>query len=330
MARHNEWYASTVREIAELADGDLVVEIASNDGSLLLNFDQSRFRRLGIEPARNIAEIARERGLDTIEEFFDERLAETVRGKHGPARAIMANNVLAHVDDTRAFLSGCRTLLAADGLLTIEVPYLGHMIEHVEYDTIYHEHLCYFALSPLLRVFDELDLSVTRVDHVPVHGGSLRIYARPAAFAGAHGAGTLRLAARERQQGLTDEVRLRRFAAAVAKNRRRLLDLIDGIHGDGDSIVAYGAPAKGNTLLNYCGIGPDRIAYTVDMNPLKIGKFTPGAHIPVRPVADLEVHPPDYLLILAWNFAEEIMGQQRFLRDRGTRFVLPIPEPRIL
>jgi hypothetical protein len=138
------------------------------------------------------------------------------------------------------------------------------------------------------------------------------------------------LAAREREQGLTDEVRLRRFAAAVAKNRRRLLDLIDGIHGDGDSIVAYGAPAKGNTLLNYCGIGPDRIAYTVDMNPLKIGKFTPGAHIPVRPVADLEVHPPDYLLILAWNFAEEIMGQQRFLRDRGTRFVLPIPEPRIL
>jgi hypothetical protein len=331
IAIHNQQYADTLTGLLGLTGKDLVVEIASNDGSLLRCFRARGVKTLGIEPARNLAASASAAGLDTVCEFFSAALADAIGGSRQPARAVMANNVLAHVDDPADFLDGCRRLVSDDGLITIEVPYVGALLDRVEYDTVYHEHLSYFSVTSLLRLCERAGLRAVRIDHVPVHGGSLRLYLSRSATS--HAPEVEVIQARERAPGgAADPERYRRFAQDVARHRSSLLALLHQLKGSGARLAGYGAPAKGNTLLNYCGIGPDLVPYTVDKNALKVGLFTPGMHIPVRDVSELYNRAPwpDHVLILAWNFAEEIMQQQARHRERGGRFVIPIPEPQVV
>jgi hypothetical protein len=330
MAAHNQKYAQTVVDLQQLTADDLVVEVASNDGSLLHYFKQGGVKTLGVEPARNIAEMARQKGIETVNEFFNTHTAAQVRADYGPAKAVIANNVLAHVDDTQDFLRGCKTLLAENGLVIIEAPYLKELLDRLEYDTIYHEHLCYFSVTALLHLCDAVGLSIVRIDHVPVHGGSLRMYAGAKEDYPHHADDVLAQATEENKLGMTGAACYDQFAQNVADNRQAVLDLLNQLKLEGKDVAAYGAPAKGNTLLNYCNIGPDLIAYTVDRNPMKVNMYTPGMHIPVRPVSALVADQPDYVLILAWNFAPEIIRQQQEYRDRGGKFIIPIPEPKVV
>jgi hypothetical protein len=330
IARHNAGYASRVTELLKMSPDDLVVEVASNDGSLLREFQKHSVRTLGVEPARNIARMAEESGVETVNDFFCLGTAQQVHQSHGPARAVIGNNVLAHVDDTREFIQGCRHLISECGLVIVEVPYLGELVNRIEYDTIYHEHLCYFSVSSLLRLCESAGLSVVLMEHVPVHGGSLRMYAGAKERYPEHAADVVAWAEREREEGLASLTTFERLAARVAENRRALLELLEKLRSEGKTVAAYGAPAKGNTLLNYCGIGQQLVSFTVDKNPMKVGLYTPGMHLPVLPVSALVEKRPDYVLILAWNFADEIMRQQAQYRELGGRFIIPIPQPEVV
>jgi SAM-dependent methyltransferase len=327
---HNRRYARAVVDRLGLGTADLVAEVASNDGTLLRAFAAHGVRTLGIEPARNLAAEASASGIETVSEFFTRELAGRLRAERGAARAVVANNVLAHVDEPRDFLAGCRDLVADDGLVAIEVPYMAELLERVEYDTVYHEHLSYFSIGSLLRLAEAVDLSVVRLEKVPVHGGSLRLFFSRSA--GEHAPDVLDLEAGERRAGLMDVARYRRFAAEVEESRRALVELLERLAGEGRVVAGYGAPAKGNTLLNFCRIGPALLRYTVDRNPRKVGLFTPGMHIPVRNVSALTAgeDTPDYVVILAWNLAEEIMQQQQAFRERGGRFIVPVPRARVV
>ena len=330
IAAHNRSYAKTVVDLLTLDAGSLVVEAASNDGSLLTCFKELGVRVLGVEPARNIAALAIERGIPTETVFFDREQGARLRQAHGPARALLANNVLAHVDDPAGFLAGARALLGEGGLAVVEAPYLGEMLERVEYDTIYHEHLSYFSVTALLRLCEAAGLSVVRIDFVPVHGGSLRMYAGRAEDHDGHAEEVLKLAAAEREAGMASPVRWRKFAQAAEAQRAELLSLLRRLGEAVKTVAAYGAPAKGTTMLNFCGVGPDLVPFTVDRSHLKVGTLMPGTHIPVLPVETLLTREPDYLLLLAWNFADEIIQQQQAFRKRGGQFIVPIPSPRIV
>jgi hypothetical protein len=327
IAAHNDAYARAVVTTLGLGPKDLVVEVASNDGSLLSRFAAHGVRTLGIEPARNIAEIARRAGVETIAEFFDGERGRAVRRDRGPAAVVIGNNVLAHVDDPVDFLSGAAALAGDEGWAIFEFPSLEELLDRLEYDTIYHEHLSYFSITAVANLFARAGLALRRVERVPVHGGSLRVWARKGAAPSAEVEAEMD---REARAGLTDRARFRSFGALVEANRRDLLALLHGLKADGRSLAAYGAPAKGNTLLNYCGITADLIPYTVDRSPMKVGRFTPGAHIPVLAAGELLARRPDYTLILAWNFAAEIRRQQADYVRAGGRFILPLPEPRIV
>ncbi len=328
IAAHYVEYSATLVGALGMGADDLAIDIASNDGSLLRAFQRHGVRTLGVEPAANIAETARAAGVETVCEFFDSKVAAQIRESHGPARVVTANNVFAHVDHTVDFLRGCRDLLADDGRVVIEVPYLGELLERVEYDTIYHEHLCYFSISVMVRLCEAVGLSVVSVDHVPVHGGSLRVQAGRPEHYGAHAQSVRDQMADEHARGFDDFARYQRLAEQVAQNRREVVALLTRLRSEGKTVAGYGAPAKGNTLLNYCGVGTDLLAYTVDKNPMKIGMLTPGMHIPVLDPAALLERQPDYVLILAWNFADEIMRQQGEYAERGGRFITPVPDSR--
>ena len=330
IAEHNRRYAKAVVDHLGAGPADTIMEVASNDGSLLRCFRELGVRTLGIEPAKNIAAIARSTGIETVDEFFGLDLARRLRAERGPAKAVIGNNVLAHVDDTRGFLAGFRELLGPDGMAITEVPYLGELVDRLEYDTVYHEHLCYFSITALMNLCASVGLSIRRIDHVPVHGGSIRVWAARAEGHGGHAPEVTAAAAAERGRGLTDAATFDRFAADVSANRDAIRGLLKSIRERGATIAAYGAPAKGNTLLNYCGLTADDLPWTVDRNPLKVGRYTPGSHIPVLPVEALVERQPDYALILAWNFADEIIEQQREYVERGGRFIVPVPEPRII
>ncbi|MEZ5294119.1 MAG: class I SAM-dependent methyltransferase [Vicinamibacterales bacterium] len=330
MRVHNRAYAAHVVGLTGAGAGDLVVDIASNDGSLLLEFQPHGVRTLGIEPAANVADIARGRGVDTVTRFFDDTAGRDLRDEHGPAAAVLANNVLAHVDDPVGFLRGAGRLIGPRGLVVIEAPYVAEMLDRLEYDTIYHEHLSYFSIGALARLADEAGLVLVRVDHVPIHGGSLRAhFGHPAAWAG-HGTTVSDAVARERAQGLADVGRYARFAEAVHAHRQALRALVGDLAAAGHVVAGYGAPAKATTLLNFCGLGPEAIAFTVDRNPLKVGAFVPGVGVPILDVDALASRRPDYALIFPWNLAAEIAAQQQAYREQGGQFLLPLPEPRPL
>lgn len=327
IAAHNEAYAASVISRLGLGPRDLVAEIASNDGSLLSAFARRGVRVVGIEPARNIAAMAQARGIDTEVRFFARGVGTEVAARHGRARAIVANNVFAHVDDPVGFLAGCAELLANDGMVFIECPWALDMLRGGEYDTIYHEHLSYVSVTALARMASDAGLFLAGVERVPVHGGSIRVrFSRTAGAA----PDVERAMADEDAAGVTSAAAWDAFGASAARNRDALLSLLAGLRAEGKQVAAYGAPAKGNTLLNYCGIDTAIIPWTVDRNPLKVGLFTPGMHLPVLPVTEVLARQPDYLLILAWNFAEEIVRQQAAFAQAGGRFIVPIPTPRVL
>jgi SAM-dependent methyltransferase len=317
-----------VRE-RKLGAGSLVVEIASNDGYLLQHYVAAGVPVLGVEPARNIAEVARERGIDTLSEFFSRDLALKFVAEGKAADVVHANNVLAHVPDLRGVLAGIAAVLKPDGVAVIEAPYLRDLIDKLEFDTVYHEHIFYFALAPLVAAFAAQGLTIVDVERVAVHGGSLRIFAQRTG-AGRAGENVTRLLAKEKAWGVDDAGRYDRFADAVRAFRPALREFLSGLRAKGKTVAAYGAAAKGATLLNYCGIDHETIDFVVDRSPLKQGMAMPGVGIPVLAPEELTRRRPAYLLLLAWNFADEIVAQQRDYARAGGRFILPVPSPRVL
>jgi SAM-dependent methyltransferase len=307
----------------------LVIEIASNDGYLLKNYHQAGIAVLGVEPARNIADVARKAGIDTISEFFSTELAATLRADGKLADVIHANNVLAHVPDLRGFVAGLALVLKPAGIVTIEAPYVRDMIEKLEFDTAYHEHLSYFSLTPLVALFAKSGLDIFRVERIPVHGGSLRIFARRTGNGPPEDSVTQMLDD-ERRWGVRDLTLYCRFAEAVHEFRPTLAEFLGKLRGEGKSIAAYGASAKGATMLNYCGIDHTMLDFVVDRSATKQGFAMPGVQLPILPPEELLHRQPDFVLVLTWNFIDEIMQQQAEYRRRGGRFIVPAPVPRIL
>jgi hypothetical protein len=328
---HAKAYAEAVIEKFGLNARSQVVEIASNDGYLLQYFLQREIPVLGIEPARNVAEAAVKRGIPTLVCFFGEESAHALAKQEKQADLLVGNNVLAHVPDLTGFVRGMKILLADHGVITLEFPHLMCLMAENQFDTIYHEHLSYFSLLTIERLFVRHGLTVFDVEELPTHGGSLRVYAshqedhsKPASERVAA------LISREKAAGFTRLESYLSFGEKVKEAKRRLLEFMIHVKNNGQSVVGYGAPAKGNTLLNYCGIGTDFIDYTVDRSPYKHGYFLPGTHIPIcHPDRIGETHP-DYLLILPWNLQEEIIGQMSYIREWGGRFVIPIPAVKVL
>jgi SAM-dependent methyltransferase len=306
-----------------------IVEIASNDGYLLDHYRAAGVPVLGVEPAVNIAHMARERGIETICEFFSPELAIQLARAGRTADVIHANNVLAHVPDLRGVVAGISALLRPDGIAVIEVPFWCDLVDRLAFDTVYHEHLFYFALSPLVPLFALQGLTIVDVERITVHGGSLRIFAQPGEGRTA-GASVAALLAGEAAWGVNNPATYERFAADVSALRQELRDFLARLRHQGKTIAAYGAAAKGATLLNYCGIGRETIDFVVDRSSLKQGLAMPGVEIPVLAPGQLMQRRPDYLLLLAWNFADEIVSQQVDYARAGGSFILPMPHPRVI
>jgi SAM-dependent methyltransferase len=318
---------------ARRLDGDsLVVEIASNDGSLLQHYKRQGVPVLGIEPATNIARVAEEkRGIRTVSEFFGETLARTLRESGERPDVIHGNNVLAHVADLNGFVAGISLLLKDDGVAVIEVPYVKDLIDHVEFDTIYHEHLCYFSLTALDRLFRRHGLIIHDAERIAIHGGTLRIFAGKAEAAEAKMTEAVKeLLAEEAAWGVDTVEFYLGFSARVEGLRENLLALLRRLKAEGKRIAVYGASAKGSTLLNYFRLGRETLDFVADRSTVKQGYYTPGTHLPIRAPETLLTEMPDYVLLLTWNFADEILAQQAAYRERGGRFILPIPEVKVV
>lgn len=308
-----------------------VVEIASNDGYLLKNFSAQGIPVLGIEPAANIARVAESNGIPTRVNFFGTQFARELVAEGMQADLLIGNNVLAHVPDLNDFVAGLKILLKPGGLITLEFPHLLQLMAENQFDTIYHEHFSYFSLLTVERVFAKHGLTIVDVDSLSTHGGSIRIHAMHAgAPAQPASSAVEQLKSMELQAGLQTLEAYAAFAAQVRLTKRRLLAFLIEVKDAGKSLVGYGAPAKGNTLLNYCGIRRDFIDYTVDLSPHKQGKFLPGTHIPVYSPEKIRDTRPDYVLVLPWNIKDEIMAQMSYIRDWGGQFILPIPEVRVV
>lgn len=307
-----------------------VVELASNDGYLLQYFVQRGIPVLGVEPAANVARVAVEKGVPTVVEFFGEALARKLAGEGKEADLLIGNNVLAQVPDLNDFVKGMKILLKPDGVITVEFPHLVRLVEENQFDTIYHEHFSYFSFMSAEKIFAHHGLRLFDVEELPTHGGSLRIYACHAEDGTKPtGPRVEELRARELAAGLAGMDYYLSFGEKVKETKRKLLEFLIKVKREGKSVCGYGAPGKGNTLLNYCGIRTDFLDYTVDRNPYKQWKFTPGTHIPIYAPDRIKETRPDYLLILPWNFKDEIMKQMSYIGDWGGRFIVPIPEVRI-
>jgi SAM-dependent methyltransferase len=328
--QHAKSYADLMVERFNIGTQRQVVELASNDGYLLQYFVQKGIRVLGVEPAANVAQAAIKKGIPTVVKFFGTKTAQELSAERGKADLLLGNNVLAHVPDLNDFVAGMKIMLKPKGLITMEFPHLMRLMEENQFDTIYHEHFSYFSFATVEKVFAAHRLTIFDVEELPTHGGSLRIYA-------CHSEDTdksvtqrvIDLRAREEAAGF---IRLKTylcFAKKVEETKRNLLNFLIKAKREGKSIAGYGAPGKGNTLLNYCGIRTDFIDYTVDRNSYKHGKYTPGTHIPIYDPGKISETKPDYIFIFPWNLKTEIMKQLAYVREWGAQFVVPIPEVKV-
>jgi SAM-dependent methyltransferase len=313
-----------------LGSGSRVIEVASNDGYLLQFLPPFGVEVLGIEPARNVAAVANERGIPTLSRFLGRDVAAEVVAQHGHADLVIGNNVLAHVPDLHDFVAGLRTLVARDGAILMEFPHLLRLIEESQFDTIYHEHFSYLSLIAVERLFEQHGLTLFDVEEVPTHGGSLRIYAAPTDAGRGRGPAVADLRARETAAGLMELETYERFGDAITTVKLELLAFLVDNARAGRTTVAYGAAAKGNTMLNWCGVRSDLVPYVVDRSPHKQGRYLPGTHLPIREPERLRETRPDFVLILPWNLRDEIVEQMSWVREWGARFVVAVPELAVL
>lgn len=331
MLRHAKELAERMIQERGLGPHSLVIEAASNDGYLLRNYKDAGVPVLGIEPARNVAQVARDvHGIPTQEAFFTHALARQLVFEDYQADIFHAHNVLAHVTEFPSFVGGIRNILKAHGVAVIEAPYVKDMLDDCEFDTIYHEHVCYFSLTALDRVFRDAGLRIVDVERVPIHGGSLRLFASIGESAPEVHPRVTALLAEEEAWGVNTPMPYQAFADRVLHIKSTLNDLLAKLKLQGARIAAYGASAKGSTLLNYCGIGRDTLDFVADRSAVKQGRYTPGTRLRIEPPEKLLESQPDYTLLLTWNFADEILAQQAEYRRRGGRFLIPIPEPRVV
>jgi SAM-dependent methyltransferase len=328
---HAKRYADLMCERFGFDASSKVVEIASNDGYLLQHFVARNVPVLGIEPAANVAKVAEEKGIPSVVEFLGEATGATIAAQYGKADLLLGNNVLAHVPDLNDFVKGMRNLLADRGVITMEFPHLYQLMRLNQFDTIYHEHFSYFSFMTVERVFAAHGITLFDVEELSTHGGSLRIYGRHTKDASKPVSERVEeLRKREISEGFDRVETYMTFGEQVKETKREILEFLIGAKRAGKSIVGYGAPGKGNTLLNYCGIRQDFLDYTVDRNPYKQGKYTPGTHIPIHDPAMIRQTKPDYVFLLPWNLKDEIVAQCSYIREWDGQFVVPIPSIRLL
>jgi SAM-dependent methyltransferase len=327
MLKHSEELTGQLVRERALDGKSLVVEVASNDGYLLQFYSRLGIPVLGIEPAANVARVAEDRGVATLVRFFGPDLARELRESGRRADVIHANNVMAHVADLNGFVAGMATALKDDGVAVIEVPHVKVMIDRLEFDTIYHEHLCYFSLTALQPLFKRHGLEIVDVLQIPLHGGSLQVHA---ALTGIPSDRVRKLADEERSAGVGSSDFYRDFGDRVRQLKQSLVAMLAKLKSSGRRIAAYGASAKGSTLLNYCGVGRETLDFVVDRSTVKQGLYTPGTHLPILSPEALLSERPDHVLLLTWNFADEILRQQADYRSQGGKFIIPVPEPVIV
>jgi len=328
---HAKQYTESMIDDFDISESSHVIEIASNDGYLLQYFHEKNIPTLGIEPAENVADVAISKGIPTIKTFFGVETATLLAKEGKQADLLLGNNVLAHVPDINDFVRGMKIALKPDGIITMEFPHLLRLMEGVQFDTIYHEHFSYFSLATVIQIFSTHGLSLFNVKELGTHGGSLRIFAQHT-DTGTHKennkiAGILE---QESQFGMKNIKTYTEFSKKIIHTKNSFLEFLSEAHKQNKQVAAYGAPAKGNTLLNYCGVKSDLIRYTVDKNPYKQGLFLPGSHIPVEAPDKLRETKPDYIVILPWNLKDEIIEQISYARNWGARFIIPVPEVSIL
>jgi C-methyltransferase C-terminal domain/Putative zinc binding domain/Methyltransferase domain len=328
---HAKRYAESMIERSKLGSSSLVMEIASNDGYLLQHFKNRGVPCRGIEPAANVAEAAVAKGIPTTVKFFGRKTATEVAQEHGQPDLLLGNNVLAHVPDINDFVGGMKILLKQGGVITMEFPHLLKLMDENQFDTIYHEHFSYLSFGSVEKIFAHHGLRLFDVDQIPTHGGSLRIYGCHADDSSHPNAPAVeQLRKEEISRGLTNLATYGKFEAQVKATKRNLLKFLIEKRDQGKTVVGYGAPGKGNTLLNYCGIRTDFLDYTVDRSPHKAGRYTPGTHIPIVDPARIKETKPDFVLILPWNLQKEITQQHAYIKEWGGRFVVPIPTVKVL
>lgn len=322
---HARRFVSDAAEKVDLQPDSFVVEVASNDGYLLTHVVDAGIRCLGIEPSVNVGDAARRRGVPTVSAFLDEQTAAATRAEHGPADLVVANNVYAHIPDLNGFTRSLRTLVADDGWCSIEVHHALNLVSLGQFDTIYHEHFQYYTVLSAMRALAAGGLSVVDVDMLPTHGGSIRLWARPTELGATPTSRVAEALAEEERAGLHDIGGYLTLRPRTETIRHELLRYLLDCRARGERVVGYGAPGKGNTLLNYCGIRPDLLEYTVDRNPYKHGRFTPGTRIPIHDPAHLAKDQPDVIVVLPWNLEREITEQLRYAGSWGARLVYPLP-----
>ncbi len=326
LVQHFVDLAEKLKKDFSLVKSDVVMEIGSNDGTFPAALKDD-CTVVGIEPAHGLAEMSRKSGVQTEEVFFNAQVAETLREKYGKARIILAANVFAHLENLQDVCTGIELLLRDDGVFVMEAHWVGNLIGEGGFDQIYHEHLCYYSLTALITLFKRFNLHIVDVEYISTHGQSLRVYVRKGGDIKAS-VGTI--LASEKELGLDSLATFQLFSERVARNKEEIIETIRRLKAQGARIVGYGAPAKGNTLLNYCGIGTESIEYIGDATPLKHGRYSPGMHIPIVPVERIRADVPDYALLLAWNYAPQILEKEKELREKGTQFIIPVPQVRIV